>query len=330
MSYDGVGVGAGLAGDDALTRAVEAPNTLGARTSDAYLLFARLPGVAPAPLSPLLYEPLVRAALVEDLGLGGDLTSEATVPRGLRARAALVARTAGTLAGLEAALFALTSLDATARVVRAANDGDRFEANATLAEIECDARALLAAERTALNLLTHLCGIATATARYVAACEGTRCAVVETRKTLPGLRALQKYAVRAGGGANHRFRLDDAILIKDNHVALAGGIAAALRAARARAGHLVKIEIEVDTLAQLDEVLATPHTADAVLLDNFTCDALREAVRRVAGRVAVEASGGITLATVAEVAACGVDVVSVGALTHSVSAVDIGLDIATP
>jgi nicotinate-nucleotide pyrophosphorylase (carboxylating) len=284
----------------------------------------------PAPPAPILYEPLVRTALTEDLGLGGDLTSEATVPAGLRARAALVARTAGTLAGLEPALFAFAALDATAGVVRHARDGDRFEAGGTLAEIDCDARALLGAERTALNLLTHLSGIATATASYVAACDRARCAVVETRKTLPGLRALQKYAVRAGGGANHRFRLDDAILIKDNHVALAGGIAPALRGARARAGHLIKIEIEVDSLTQLDEVLAAPHTPDAVLLDNFTCDELREAVRRVAGRLVVEASGGVTLETVAEVAASGVDIISVGALTHSVVAVDIGLDIAKP
>ncbi len=185
---------------------------------------------------------------------------------------------------------------------------------------------MLGAERTALNFLSHLSGIATATSRYVAATGGA-CAICETRKTLPGLRALQKYAVRAGGGANHRLRLDDAILIKDNHIALAGGIAAALRGARERAGHLVKIEIEVDDLAQLAAVLAAPDRADAVLLDNFSVTDAAEAVRRVAGRFTLELSGGITLETVAAFAATGVDVISVGALTHSVTALDIALDI---
>jgi len=279
-----------------------------------------------APLAPLLYEPLVTAALIEDLGLGGDLTSEATVPASARARGALVARRAGRIAGLDVATFAFRALDRDAEVEQHVRDGSDAEANAVLAEVSCAARALLGAERTALNVLSHLSGIATATAAYVAACGGS-CAITETRKTLPGLRALQKYAVRAGGGANHRFRLDDAILIKDNHVALAGGVRAALRAARARAGHLVKIEIEVDSLAQLDEVLAEPRGADAVLLDNFALEDLREAVRRVAGRLVVEASGGITLDTVAAVAACGVDVISVGALTHGAIALDIGLDV---
>jgi nicotinate-nucleotide pyrophosphorylase (carboxylating) len=185
---------------------------------------------------------------------------------------------------------------------------------------------LLGAERTALNLICHLSGIATATARYVAAAGG-RVAIAETRKTLPGLRALQKYAVRAGGGANHRFRLDDAILIKDNHVALAGGITAALDGARERAGHLVKIELEVDTLAQLDEALAHARGADVILLDNFSAGDLAEAVRRTNGRALLEASGGITLESIARIAATGVDVISVGALTHSVTALDIGLDI---
>ena len=273
-----------------------------------------------------LYEPIVRAALAEDFGLGGDLTSEATVVAGTRAQAALVARQPGVVAGLEAALEAFRLLDPGATFSRAVRDGERVAAGVTIARIECDARALLGAERTALNLLCHLSGIATATARYVAAAGG-RAAISETRKTLPGLRALQKYAVRAGGGANHRFRLDDAILIKDNHVALAGGVAAALDAAHARAGHLVKIEIEVDTLAQLDEVLAHSRGADVILLDNFTPQDLREAVRRAHGRVLLEASGGITLETVAAIAATGVDVISIGALTHSVVALDIGLDI---
>jgi len=282
-----------------------------------------------SPLPRALFEPLVRAALVEDLGLGGDVTSEATVPAGLRASAAFVARQAGVLAGLAAALEAFRILDPETAFDVRLRDGDRVAPGTTIAHVTSDARALLGAERTALNLLCHLSGIATATSRYVDAAGG-RAAIAETRKTLPGLRALQKYAVRAGGGANHRFRLDDAILIKDNHVALAGGIAPALDRARERAGHLMKVEIEVDTLAQLDEVLAHPHGADAILLDNFSLDDLVVAVRRARGRATLEASGGITLDTVAAVAATGVDVISIGALTHSVTALDIGLDILAP
>jgi nicotinate-nucleotide pyrophosphorylase (carboxylating) len=278
-------------------------------------------------LAAVLYEPLVRAALAEDFGLGGDLTSEATIPAGLRARGELVAREPGVLAGLEPALLAFALLDRDASFERAARDGDLLAQGARIATIEADARALLGAERTALNLLGHLSGIATATARYVTA-TGGRCAVSETRKTLPGLRALEKYAVRAGGGSNHRLRLDDAILIKDNHIALAGGIGPALDGARARAGHLVKIEIEVDTLEQLDEVLARSADVDVILLDNFTLAQLREAVRRTAGRVVLEASGGIALDDVAAVAATGVDVISSGALTHSVQALDVALDVA--
>jgi nicotinate-nucleotide pyrophosphorylase (carboxylating) len=280
-----------------------------------------------APLSPVLYEPLVRAALAEDFGLGGDITTDAVIPPDREATAALVARQEGVIAGLEAALFAFRLLDADARIAVLATDGTRVAAGQTIATIEGKAHAILGAERTALNLLSHLSGIATATARYVAACGDARCAIVETRKTLPGLRALEKYAVRAGGGANHRLRLDDAILIKDNHIAIGGGIDAVLAAARARAGHLVKIEIEVDSLAQLDEVLAHSADVDCVLLDNFSVADLREAVRRTAGRAKLEASGGITLDTVAAVAATGVDVISVGALTHSVIALDIGLDV---
>jgi nicotinate-nucleotide pyrophosphorylase (carboxylating) len=280
-----------------------------------------------APLPPLLYEPLVRAALAEDFGLGGDLTSDATIPPALRATGNLVARRPGVLAGRDAAFAAFTMLDPTARIHAFVPDGAPLEAGTTIATIEADARALLGAERTALNLLSHLSGIATATARFVAATAGTRCSIAETRKTLPGLRALQKYAVRAGGGANHRFRLDDAILIKDNHAAIAGGVGPALARARERAGHLVAIEIEVDSLAQLDEVLAHADRVDCVLLDNFTLDELREAVRRAAGRVRLEASGNVTLDSVAAIAATGVDVVSSGALTHSVVALDIGLDV---
>ena len=283
--------------------------------------------LAVAPLAALVYEPFVRAALIDDLGVGGDLTSAATIPAGMKARAVLVAREAGRLAGLEFAICAFRLLDSRALCESLLRDGEDVHAGATIATIECDARALLSAERTALNLLGHLCGIASATAAYVRACAGTRCAVSETRKTLPGLRALQKYAVRVGGGANHRFRLDDAVLIKDNHVALAGGVTAALHAARAGVGHLVKIEIEVDSLAQFDEALAHDG-ADVILLDNFTPAELREAVRRAAGRVTLEASGGITLESAGQIAATGVDVMSVGALTHSVRALDVGLDIA--
>ncbi len=283
-----------------------------------------------ATLAEVTYDPLVRAALAEDLGLGGDLTSEATIPAGRTASGAFVARMPGVLAGLEVALRAFRLLDAGAEFTFGAREGERVAPGQVLAKIRCDARAMLGAERTALNLLCHLSGIATETARYVAAAGKTDCRVAETRKTLPGLRALQKYAVRVGGGSNHRFRLDDAVLIKDNHIALAGGIRAALGAARARVGHLVKLEIEVDTLDQLAEVLAFEGGVDCVLLDNFSLDLLREAVRRIAGRATVEASGGITLANVAAIAACGVDVISVGALTHSVTALDIGLDIGPP
>lgn len=284
-----------------------------------------------APLSPLFYERLVRDALAEDFGIGGDLTSQATIPAETRAQADLVAREAGIIAGGEIARAVFSMLDPGAHYDLAVIDGETVRAGTRLASVACDARALLGAERTALNLVSHLSGIATATARFVAAVGDRPCRVTETRKTLPGLRALQKYAVRAGGGSNHRFRLDDAILIKDNHVALAGGIAPALAAARRAAGHLVPIEIEVDSLAQLDEVLATADTPDCVLLDNFSLDAVREAVARTRGRgITIEVSGGVTLEIVSALAAAGVDVISVGSLTHSVRALDIGLDVGKP
>lgn len=282
----------------------------------------------PVELPSFLVRPLVEAALREDFGLGGDLTSEATIPAGLRARGSFVARESGTLAGIGLVAETFAALDPRALVEAKVADGDRFAAGALLATVDADARALLGGERTALNLLSHLSGIATATAAYVSAvaAAGAETAICETRKTLPGLRAIQKYAVRAGGGANHRFRLDDAVLVKDNHVALAGGIGPALRGARARAGHLVRIEIEVDSLAQLDEVLAMGG-ADVVLLDNFSPADVAEAVARTGGRLVVEVSGGVTLATVGAYAAARPDVISVGALTHSVRALDIGLDI---
>jgi nicotinate-nucleotide pyrophosphorylase (carboxylating) len=278
-------------------------------------------------LPALVYEPVVRAALLEDLGLGGDLTSEATVSAHTAAHAALVTRSAGVVAGLDVALCAFRLLDPLAAFDVRVRDGATLAAGDTLATVRADARAVLGAERTALNLLSHLCGIATATARYVGATRGARCAIAETRKTLPGLRALQKYAVRAGGGANHRMRLDDAVLIKDNHIALAGGIAAALAGARERVGHLVKIEIEIDSLAQLPAVLERRGDVDVVLLDNFPIADVAEAVRTIGGRLIVEVSGGVTLENVAALAATGVDVISVGALTHSVVALDIGLDV---
>jgi nicotinate-nucleotide pyrophosphorylase (carboxylating) len=279
-------------------------------------------------LPQLVYEPVVRAALAEDFGLGGDITSEATVPAGTRATALLVARREGVLAGLDPALLAFRLLDPGVRIEVRVRDGEDLARNQTIATLSGDARALLGAERTALNLLSHMSGIATATAAYVVAVGDEHCAICETRKTLPGLRALEKYAVRAGGGANHRFRLDDAVLIKDNHIVAAGGIETALLRARERVGHLVKIEIEVDNLAQLDEVLRDITNVDAVLLDNFSLTDLETAARKINRRLTVEASGGITLDTVAQVAATGVDVISIGALTHSVTALDIGLDFA--
>jgi len=284
--------------------------------------------VSLTPLPQVMLEPIVRAALLEDLGLGGDVTSDATIPPGTRAAASLVAREAGVLAGLDAALLAFRLLDPDVSIRVEKHDGQTLAPKAAIALISGDARAILSAERTALNLLCRLSGIATETAAFVKAIGAEKCTIAETRKTTPGLRALEKYAVRAGGGANHRFRLDDAILIKDNHIAVSGGIGPAIDAAYARAGHLMKIEVEVDTLAQLDEVLQRVALVGAVLLDNFALDDLREAVRRVDGRLVVEASGGVRLETVAAIAKTGVDVISSGALTHSARALDIGLDIA--
>lgn len=275
---------------------------------------------------------VVRLALAEDLGRAGDLTAQACVPESARMTADFTARKAGVAAGLGAARLALRALDADARVEERLKDGDGFEAGAVLVRVTGDARAVLAAERTALNLMGRLCGIATLTRAYVDAVAGTRTRIADTRKTTPGLRALEKRAVALGGGLNHRFGLDDAILIKDNHVALCGGDAAeALRRARAHAGHLVKIEVEVDRLDQLRAVLATCDVGqgpDVVMLDNFSLGDLREAVDMAARRVVLEASGGVTLRTVRAIAETGVDVVSVGALTHSAPALDVGLDVA--
>ncbi|MDB5043028.1 MAG: nadC, partial [Candidatus Eremiobacteraeota bacterium] len=273
----------------------------------------------------LLVDDLARAALLEDLGRAGDLTTDAIVPADARGEARIVAREAGVVSGVFVVERVFAVLDPQVTVRVAVADGGRVEPGTVVATIAGPLRSILTGERTALNLISRLSGIATATSRLVEAVAGTRATIVDTRKTTPGLRALEKAAVRDGGGSNHRFGLDDAILIKDNHVAIAGGITAAIEAARRRAGHLVKIEIEVDTLAQLDEALAA--RADIVLLDNFTPEQLREAVARTAGRALLEASGRIDVATVRAVAETGVDLISSGALTHSVRILDLGLDI---
>jgi len=276
-------------------------------------------------LNPLLVEDAVRAALLEDLGRAGDITTNATIPAMKQARAVIAARQPGIVAGLDLAKAAFRLLDPALSFETRIADGAAITPGAILATIEGPARALLSAERVALNFLGRLSGVATLTSRYVAAVAHTKVRIVCTRKTTPGLRTFEKYAVLCGGGFNHRFGLDDAILIKDNHIAVAGGIIPALRAVKAAIGHLVKIEIEVDTLDQLDEVLT--EGADVVLLDNMTPARLREAVARVKGRLLTEASGGVTLETVAAIAESGVDMISVGALTHSAQVLDVGLDI---
>ena len=279
-------------------------------------------------LPDLLIEPVVRMALAEDLGRAGDVTAQACIPEGARMKAVFAARQPGVLAGIDCVRLTVLAMDPAATIVLKRRDGEAFAAGDVLAEVEADARAFLAAERTALNLLGRLCGIATLTRAYVEAVRGTRTRIADTRKTTPGLRALEKHAVVCGGGANHRFGLDDAILIKDNHVAVCGGVSAAVRRARAAVGHLMKIEVEVDSLDQLDQALA--ETPDVMMLDNFSLEDLTEAVRRRKsspfGAVILEASGGVNLDTVAAIARTGVDVISVGALTHSAPALDIGLD----
>jgi nicotinate-nucleotide pyrophosphorylase (carboxylating) len=277
-----------------------------------------------APLPDLLIDPVVRAALAEDLGRAGDITALACIDADATLTATFGAREAGTIAGLDCARLAVLAMDPASKFKARVADGDAVAAGAVLAKVTGNARALLSAERTALNLLGRLSGVATLTAQYVAAIEGTKARITDTRKTTPGLRALEKYAVRCGGALNHRFGLDDAILIKDNHVAACGGVGEAIRRARAFAGHLVKVECEVDSLKQLAEALdAGP---DVVMLDNFSLKNLRVAVGMAAGRVVLEASGGVNLDTVREIAETGVDVISVGALTHSASVLDIGLD----
>jgi nicotinate-nucleotide pyrophosphorylase (carboxylating) len=277
-------------------------------------------------ISPLEVEAAVNRTLEEDLGRAGDVTSIATVPEETRGRAVVVARKPGVASGLPLVESSFRRLSPRIEIAASTRDGAAITAGAKLMTIEGNARAILAAERTALNFLGHMSGIATATAEFVRRIAHTKARVVCTRKTTPGLRALEKYAVRCGGGFNHRFGLDDAILIKDNHIAVAGGIRAVLKRAKAAAGHLVKIEIEIDSLEQLEEVLKT-GLADVVLIDNFGLDSMRRAVGMVAGRLIIEASGGITLDSAAAIAETGVDYLSSGSLTHSVQNLDVGLDI---
>jgi nicotinate-nucleotide pyrophosphorylase (carboxylating) len=280
-------------------------------------------------LPDVMIEPIVRAALLEDLGRAGDVTAEACIPADARLRARFGARKPGVLAGLACVGVAVRAMDPAARVDLLKQDGDVLSPGDVVAEIEGNARALLSAERTALNLLGRLSGVATLTRAYVDAVAGAGARIADTRKTTPGLRALEKHAVACGGGLNHRFGLDDAILIKDNHVAVCGGVEAAVRRARAMAGHLMKVELEVDGLGQLDQALALVDEGvgpDVIMLDNFSLADLSEGVRRAAGRVVIEASGGVNLDTVRAIAETGVNVISVGALTHSASVLDIGLD----
>jgi nicotinate-nucleotide pyrophosphorylase (carboxylating) len=271
-------------------------------------------------------EPVVRAALLEDLGRAGDITTDAVVPAEATVEAVIAARQPGVLAGLDAALLAFELLDPALQIERLRADGDRISRDETVARIEGRARAVLSAERTALNLLSRMSGVATATRALADAISGYKAKIVCTRKTTPGLRVLEKEAVRLGGGANHRFGLDDAMLIKDNHIALAGGVRQALERAQRHAGHLVKIELEVDTLGQLAEALEIG--VDAVLLDNMTPETLRRAVAMVDGRAVTEASGRITIETAPAIAATGVDLISSGWITHSAPILDLGLDIA--
>ena len=269
-------------------------------------------------------ESVVAMALAEDAPFG-DVTSQTFIPAATTAAAELVAREPGVLAGAEVFEVAMTALDDSVKVTLLAADGDRFEAGQPLARVEGPARAILQAERVALNLVQRMCGIATLTARYVAAVAGTKARVVDTRKTTPGLRALERHAVRCGGGHNHRYSLSDAVMAKDNHLAVVDDISAAIRRARIELPHTLHLEVEIDRLDQLDAVLA--GGPDTIMLDNFSLDDLVEGVRRIDGRAIVEASGGITLDTINAVARTGVDVISVGALTHSVRALDLGLDV---
>lgn len=275
-------------------------------------------------LPALEVENAVRAALEEDLGLAGDITTRATVPAGATARAEIVARAPGRIAGLQCAEAAFRLIDGMVSFEPAVNDGNDVEPGDRVAHVSGPAAAILTGERVALNFLCRMSGIATLTQAYVKAVAGTATHICCTRKTTPGLRAFEKYAVRAGGGQNHRFGLYDAVLIKDNHITAAGGLKNAVTSARAQVGHMIKIEVEVDNLEQLDEALSLP--VDTVLLDNMSTRELAEAVNRARGKAVTEASGGVSLETVAEIAETGVDLISVGSLTHSPKALDLALD----
>ncbi len=286
----------------------------------------RTPAVDLTPLPAHVVNALIDRALAEDLGEIGDATSQAALPADARAKAVIRSRVRGRVAGMDAAAAAFIRLDPAVTVQVFAPDGADIAELDAIAEVEGPAVSLLGAERVALNLLGRLSGIATLTKAYVEAVDGALARIAGTRKTTPGLRALEKHAIRAGGGSPHRFGLDDAILVKDNHIAIAGGVDAALMAVRARAGHMAHVSVEVDTLEQLE--IALRYTPDVILVDNFSVDDIAEAVRLVGGRCTVEASGGVTLETVRAIAETGVDVISVGALTHSAPALDVGLDIA--
>jgi len=275
-------------------------------------------------LPDLLIEPIIRDALKEDLGLAGDVTASAVVPPKARFKAEFRARGTGISAGIDCARIAMSLMDPQIRFETLLPDGSAVKKGDVIARIEGNARAILAAERVALNLLCHLSGVASLTADYVGAIEGLKSKIVCTRKTLPSLRALQKHAVKCGGGYSHRYGLDDAILIKDNHIAICGGVGPAMERAKAGVGHTMKIEIEVDSIAQLKQAL--PYGPDVLLLDNFSLDMYAEAVKLAGGKAILEASGGVNMETVRAIAETGVDVISVGALTHSAPNFDIGLD----
>jgi nicotinate-nucleotide pyrophosphorylase (carboxylating) len=272
----------------------------------------------------LLIEPIARHALEEDLGRAGDLTSDLTIPDDLRSKARLIARKGGTISGVVIAKCTFSLIDPALTVDIKIPDGASVQADTVLAVIEGSSRSLLTGERVALNFLGHLSGIATATRALVDAVAGTKARIVCTRKTTPGLRVLEKYAVRCGGGFNHRFGLDDAVLIKDNHLLACGGIGPAVERVRAGTGHMTRIELEVDTLAQLEEALALG--VDTILLDNMTPEDLKRAVAMTNGRAKLEASGNVTLSSIRAVAETGVDYISSGALTHSAPSLDVALD----
>ena len=277
-----------------------------------------------APLSSVVIEPLVRMALAEDLGRAGDITSDSTVPESTRAVVVIAAREEGRIAGMDIAEAAFRMVDPTRVITRLIREGADVKKGDEVMKVEGRARSILTAERVALNFMGHMSGVATLTLKMVRAVGNHKAKIAATRKTLPGLRAVQKYAAMIGGGIPHRYGLDDAVLIKDNHIAMAGGVRAAIRGAKTHIGHTVKIEVEVDTLEQLAEVLE--EGVDIVMLDNMTPDQMKTAVDMVAGRAVVEASGGVTLARIPDIAAAGVDLISSGAITHSAPNFDVGLD----